>query len=46
MGLKDGASVIKSAVTHVINLSIKTQTVPDELKSAIVKPIYKKKQQA
>ena len=40
--LKDGADVIKSAVTHVINLSIKTQVVPDELKSAIVKPLYKK----
>jgi len=40
--LKDVADVIKSAVTHVINLSIKTQVVPDELKSAIVKPLYKK----
>merc|ERR1712055_717112 len=40
--LKDGADVIKSAVTHVINLSIKPQVVPDELKSAIVKPLYKK----
>ena len=40
--LKDGAEVIKSAVTHLINLSIKSQVVPDELKSAIVKPLYKK----
>merc|ERR1712236_57342 len=40
--LRDGADVIKSAVTHVVNLSIKTQVVPDELKSAIVKPLHKK----
>ena len=40
--LKDGAEVITSAVTHLINLSIKSQIVPDELKSAIVKPLYKK----
>ena len=40
--LKDGARVIKSAITHIINLSIETQTVPDLLKQAIVKPLYKK----
>merc|ERR1711888_253383 len=40
--LRNGADVIKSAVTHVVNLSIKTQVVPDELKSAIVKPLHKK----
>ena len=40
--LKDGANVIKSVITHIINLSIKTNTVPDELKYAIVKPLYKK----
>ena len=42
--LKDGADVIKSAVTHVINLSIKNQVVPENLKYAIVKPLHKKKQ--
>ena len=40
--LKDGANVIKSAITHIVNLSIETGTVPDELKSAIVKPLHKK----
>ena len=31
-----------SAITHIINLSISTETVPDLLKQAIVKPLYKK----
>ena len=42
--LKDGARVITSAITHIINLSIETEKVPDLLKQAIVKPLYKKKQ--
>ena len=40
--LKDGAEVIKSSITHIINLSIVTGTVPDELKYAVVKPLFKK----
>ena len=40
--LKDGANVITPAITHIINLSIETGIVPDELKSAIVKPLFKK----
>ena len=40
--LKDGANIITSAITHIINLSISTETVPDLLKQAIVKPLYKK----
>ena len=40
--LKDAADVIKGAVTHIINLSLETGIVPNELKSAIVKPLYKK----
>merc|ERR1712240_505693 len=40
--LKDGADIIKGAVTHIINLSLETGIVPNELKSAIVKPLYKK----
>ena len=40
--LKDGAEIIKSAITHIINLSISTENVPDLLKQAIVKPLYKK----
>ena len=35
-------NVIKSVITHIVNLSIETETVPDELKSAIVKPLFKK----
>ena len=41
--LKDGARVITGAITHIINLSIETEKVPDMLKQAIVKPLYKKK---
>ena len=40
--LKDGANVVKSAITHIINLSIETEKVPEILKQAIVKPLYKK----
>ena len=40
--LKDGADVIEGAVTHIINLSLETEVVPNELKSVIVKPLYKK----
>ena len=40
--LKDGAQIIKSAITHIINLSIETEKVPDLLKQAIVKPLFKK----
>ena len=40
--LRDGADIIKGSVTHIINLSITTNTVPEELKFAIVKPLYKK----
>ena len=40
--LKDGANEIKHILTHIINLSIDTNTVPDELKFAKVKPLFKK----
>ena len=40
--LRDGAEIIANAVTHIINLSIKTGIVPDQLKYAKVKPLYKK----
>ena len=40
--LKDGANEIKRIITHIINLSIDTNTVPDELKFAKVKPLFKK----
>ncbi len=41
--LKDGAFVLASPVTHIINLSIMTPTVPEELKEALVTPLHKKK---
>ena len=40
--LKDSASIISPVVTHIINLSIATGKVPDELKLAKVTPLYKK----
>ena len=40
--LKDTADVVKSQVTYIINLSIETEIVPDEMKCARITPIYKK----
>ena len=40
--IKDGAFEIRSIITYLVNLSIDTHTVPDELKYAIVKPLFKK----
>ena len=40
--LKDGSSEIKEVVTYLINLSICKNEFPDELKYAIVKPLFKK----
>ena len=40
--LKDGANEIKGAITFIINLSIDTNSVPDEMKFAKVKPLFKK----
>ena len=37
--LRDGASCICKYVTHLVNLSIKTSTVPSEFKCAKVVPI-------
>ena len=39
--LRDGASILKHPITYIINLSINTSTVPDDLKCARVKPLYK-----
>jgi hypothetical protein len=35
-------SKIKTAFTHIINLSLSTGQFPDQLKIAKVKPLYKK----
>ena len=40
--IKDGASIIASPLTHVINLSIIQGSVPDDLKLARVIPLFKK----
>ena len=41
--LKDAADVIKTPITYIINLSIRTEVFPSEMKIAKVKPLYKKK---
>ena len=41
--IKDGSSVIAKPLTHIVNLSITTRNIPDDLKVASVVPLYKKK---
>ena len=41
--LKDGAPQLFRVMTFIVNLSISSETVPDDLKSAKVIPLYKKK---
>ena len=38
--LKDGCSVIYKFLTHIINVSITTGSIPDELKMARIVPLY------
>lgn len=40
--IKDAAIVLTKPITYIINLSITSGIVPDELKSARVKPLFKK----
>ena len=40
--IKDGAKVLKIPITFIVNLSISTSTVPEDMKIARVKPLYKK----
>ena len=40
--LKDGSSVISKLLTHIINLSITTGSIPDDLKMVRIVPLYKK----
>ena len=40
--VRDGACVLKLPVTFIINMSIDSGIVPDDMKSARVSPIYKK----
>ena len=41
--IKDGSSVIAKPLTHIVNVSITTGTIPDDLKVARVVPLYKNK---
>ena len=40
--IKDGAKLIVSPLTHILNLPLSTSEIPENLKSAKVMPIYKK----
>jgi len=41
--LKDGAAQLSPLIAHIVNLSIDSCTVPDDLKIAKVIPLFKKK---
>ena len=41
--IKDAASEIKGPITYIINLSILSNTVPNEFKFARVKPLFKER---
>ena len=41
--IKDGSSVIAKPLTHIVNLSITTGNIPNDLKVARVVPLYNKK---
>ena len=40
--VNDAASVLSKPITHIINLSIEQNVVPNDLKSARVIPLFKK----
>ena len=40
--IKDGASELTKPITYIVNLSISSGIVPDQLKTARVKPLFKK----
>ena len=40
--IKDGAEFLKTPITLLINMSFTTGTVPEEMKSARARPIFKK----
>lgn len=44
--IKDGASALAKPITYIVNLSITSGIVPEELKLARVKPLYKKNSRA
>ena len=44
--LRDGAIAIKDHLAHIINLSISSASVPNDFKSAQVKPLFKKNERS
>ena len=44
--IKDGATAITHVITHIINLSLTTGTVPEDFKLARVVPLFKKSSRA
>ena len=40
--LRDGACILKKPITYLVNLSITSGIVPDDMKTASVCPIFKK----
>ena len=40
--IKDGAIVLTTPITHIVNLSITSGVVPNDMKMARIKPLYKK----
>ena len=44
--VKDGASVFRKPIGHIINLSIEKNVVPKGLKNAWVVPLFKKKKRS
>ena len=40
--IKDGTNVLKIPITFIVSFSITTSTVPEDMKIARVKPLYKK----
>ena len=40
--IKDGAIVLTTPITHIVNLSITSGVVPNNMKMARIKPLYKK----
>ena len=44
--VKDGSSIISKPLTHIVNISIQTGNIPDDLKMARIVPLVKKKNKA
>ena len=40
--VRDGAVIITPAITHIVNLSIHTSQVPEDMKKARIVILYKK----